>query len=110
MAYLYRDAIAQQLIGTQICLVQRYAGHVAGSQQSFDSLRNGGIGVAAPLQACAQQVRLDAAVVLVFAPVAEINITQAAIGDRCGDALDNAVLCDSFGAQFIVHLGSLPIL
>ena len=71
--------VAQQVVGAQVGLVERDAGHIGGG---FQLLQGGGdmrLGVAALAQVGPQQIRLDGSVVLALVPVAEVAIAQPAV-------------------------------
>ena len=66
---LYRYAIAQQLVGAQIGLIQGDAGGVGGDQELLQRSRNVRIGITTLLEVAAQKICFDAAVVVAFTPL-----------------------------------------
>ena len=78
---LHRHAVAQQLVGAKVGLVERDAGGVGGGLQLLQRGGDVGGGIAAGLQIFAQQRGLDGAIVLALVPLAEIAVAEA-IGPR----------------------------
>jgi hypothetical protein len=91
-------AVAQQLVGAEVGLVEREAGGVGGR---FELVERGGdvrVGVAARLEVVAQQVVLDVAVVRALAPIAEVAIAETVGARPVGEEADDAILRLTFGA------------
>lgn len=95
---LHADRIAEQLVRPQVRLIERDAGDVGGRLELLQCGGDVRIGVAAILQVRAQQLAFDRAVVLAFAPVAEIVVAQIVGSRLVGEQRHDAVLRRAFGA------------
>jgi len=100
---LHRHAVAQELIGAQVGLVERDAGRVGGSIELLQ--RGGDVGgrVAARGEIAAEERRLDAAVVIPLVPFAEVAVAEVAGSRRVGKQGDDAVLRFALGAGLLRH-------
>ena len=105
---LHRHAVAQELVGAQVGLVERDAGRVGGGLQLLQGGGDVGGGVAAGRQVVAQQRRLDGAVVLPLVPLAEVAVAEAVGPRRVGEQGDDAVLRLALGAGLLRH-GPPPV-
>ena len=100
---LHRHAVAQQLVGAQVGLVERDARGVGGGLQLLQGGGDVRGGVAAGCQVVAEDRRLDGAVVLPLAPLAEVAVAEA-IGPRLvREQGDDAVLRLALGAGLFRH-------
>ena len=100
---LHRHAVAQELVGAQVGLVERDAGRIGGGLQLLQ--RGGDMGgrIAACRQVVAENGGLDGAVVLPLIPLAKVAVTEA-IGPRLvAEQVDDAVLRLAFGAGLFRH-------
>ena len=102
---LHRHAVAQQLIGAQIGLVERDAGRFGGGFQLLQGCGDVGGRVAAVAEVLAQEVRLDGAVAFALVPVAEVAVAQAVRSRLVGEQRDHAVLRAAFGTRLLGHSG-----
>ena len=100
---LHRHAVAQELVGAQVRLVERDAGGIRRRLQLLQRGGDVGGGIAAGREVLAQQRRLDRAVVLALAPVAEIAVAEAVGPRRVGEQRDDAVLRAALGAGLLRH-------
>ena len=95
---LHRHAVAQQLVGAQVGLIERDAGGVSSGHQLLQGGGNVRLRIAARLQVVAEQVRFDATVVLPFVPLTEVAVAQAIGPGLVREQGDDAVLRLAFGA------------
>ena len=100
---LHRHAVAQQLVGAQVGLIQGDAGGVRGGHQLLQGGGNVRLGIAAALQVRPEQFRLDAAVVLPLVPLAEVVVAEAIGTGLVREQGDDAVLRLAFGAGLFRH-------
>ena len=100
---LHFHAVAQQLIDAQIRLIERDAGRVRGGQQFLQGAGDMGFRVAARFQIVAQQVDLDAAVVLPPRPIAKVTVAKAVGSSRVREEGGDAVLRPALGARLLRH-------
>ena len=100
---LYRHAVAQELVGAEVRLVERGAGRIGGGLELLEGSGNVGVGIAAGLEVVAQKRRLDCTVVLPLAPVAEVAVAEAVGLCRIGEQGDDAVLRRALGARLLRH-------
>ena len=100
---LYRDAVANELVGPEICLVERGPGRIGGSFKLLEGGGNVPIGIAAGLEVFAQNGRFDWAVVLPTTPVAEVSVAEAIRARRIGKQRDDAILRLALGARLLRH-------
>ena len=100
---LHRHAVAQELIGAEVRLVERAAGRIGSGLELLEGGGNMGVGIAAALEVVAQARRLDCAVVLPLAPVAEVAVAKVVGTRRIAEQGDDAVLCLAFGAGLLRH-------
>ena len=100
---LHRHAVAQQLIGAQVGLIERDA---RGVRRSFQLLQSGGnmrLGVAPLLQVFPQQRSLDGAVVGALVPIPEVAVAEAVGSGLIREERDDAVLRAAFGSRLLRH-------
>jgi len=101
--HLHRYAVAQQVVGAQVGLVQGDAGGVGRGFELLQGCTDLRLGISAPNQILAQQVALDGPVVRARTPVAEIAIAER-VGPRLvGEQADDACLGRAFGAGLVNH-------
>jgi hypothetical protein len=100
---LYRYAIAQQLVGAQIGLIQGDAGGVGGGQELLQRSRNVRIGITTLLEVAAQKICFDAAVVVTFAPLTQVIVPKAVRATCIGKQSGNTVLRLALGAGLFRH-------
>ena len=98
--YLYRDTVAQQLVGALVGLIGRNTRDIHRCRQLLHGSFDVGGRVPAFLQAGAQPVDVDAPVVIPLAEVAQVFITQTALGFRGCKEPDDAVLGGALGAGY----------
>ena len=89
---LHGHAVAQELVGAQVGLVERDARRVGGGLELLQRSGDMRGGVAAGRQVVAQQRRFDAAVVLPLVPFAEVAVAEVVGPRRVGEQGDDAVL------------------
>ena len=100
---LHRHAVAQQLIGAQVGLIERDA---RGVRRSFQLLQGGGnmrLGVAPCFKVFPQQRGLDGAVVGALVPIPEVAVAEAVGAGRVREERDDAVLRSAFGSGLFRH-------
>ena len=100
---LHRHAVAQELVGAQVRLVERDARRVGGGLELLEGGGDVGGGVAAGRQVVAQERRLDGAVVLPLVPFAEVAVAEVVGPRRIGEQGDDAVLRLALGAGLLRH-------
>ena len=89
---LYRYAIAQQLVGAQIGLIQGDAGGVGGGQELLQRSSNVRIGITTLLEVTAQKICFDAAVIVAFTPLTQVIISKAVRATCISKQSGNTVL------------------
>ena len=100
---LHRHAVAQELVGAKVRLVERDARRIGGGLQLLQGGGDVGSGVAAGCQVVAQERRLDGAVVLALVPFAEVAVAEVVGARRIGEEGDDAVLRLALGAGLLRH-------
>ena len=96
-------AVTQELIRSQIRLIERDAGSVGRGKELLQGGGDMRLGVPARSQVRAEQLLVDAAVVLAFAPVAKVAIAEAVDSRVVREEGDDAVLSAAFGAWLVRH-------
>ena len=100
---LHRHAITQQLIGSQVGLIESDTGGIGCRHQLLQSSRDVRVGITTRFQVGLQQLRFDATVIVTLVPLTEIVVTQA-VGPRLvREQRDDAVLRLAFGAGLFRH-------
>ena len=74
---LYRHAVAQQLVGTQIRLIKGDASGIGSGLQLLQGGRNLCVRIAAGFQIVSKQCRLGGAIVFPLTPFAKVAIAEA---------------------------------
>jgi len=102
---LHRDAVAEELVGAQVGLIQRDSRGIGGGQQLLQGGGNVCVGIAPFAQVRTEQVRLNAAVVRARMPVAKVVIAEAIGAALIGEQGHHPLLGVAFGAGAIRHRG-----
>jgi hypothetical protein len=100
---LDRHAVAQELVGAQVRLIERDARRIGGGFQLLKGRGDVGAGVPAGREVLAQDRRLDATVVLALAPVAEVAVAEPVGSRRVREERDDAALRPALRADALGH-------
>lgn len=100
---LHRNTVAQQLIGSQVGLIQRDAGTVSGSLQFLQGGGDMRVGIAAFAQVCPQVLCFDSAIILACVPVTEEVISETVPATPVCKQMNDALLRQPFGAGSVNH-------
>ena len=101
--HLHRYAVAQQVVGAQVGLVQGDAGGVGRGLELLQGRADLRRRMAPFAQVLAQQVALDGPVVCARAPVAEIAVAERVGPGLVGEQADDPVLGRAFRAGLVNH-------